>query len=88
MCVKVKYFKDTLSVSINGQKYTKDQLERKTRNRLEQNILNTLKRIEQDISSKITMFQARFSDVEQLVRSDMFKGDNHSRPLLNGNSEE
>lgn len=84
MCVQVNFYPESGCVSINGQHYTKQELSEKSlKDKTEQSVLRTLEDImQQHKQQELLQLEIEYDDVTQLVMSDMFKGDNHSKALI------
>jgi len=69
-------------ITIDKVSYTYEELQSKvSKTQLESELLRT---VENERKRKENIYNLEVNDVEELVASDMAKGDYHSIPLING----
>ena len=63
MCLNVSYYPNIGCVSINGKDYSHEELEQKTKTRIEVAILHTLKEIMLDEKVDVSQLEVQFESV-------------------------
>ena len=82
MAIHVTFYPEHKSVLIDKSLFTQQELEEKLKSPQEHTILKTLDTLIEIEKRTRAQLEINYSDVEQLVLSDMFKGDYHSRALI------